>query len=191
MVSFARLFLLPVLHISHQDAVNHRQTNNYKQSAPEQRFARGLGHGASQQHPPNWRRLTALASLSTSRKSGEPLQPKTSPPSRSSPPPLLAPAARKLVPQQRRLHVKILQPCWVACLCCLFLRLALCRSLSLSRCLSLCLCLLCLWLCRLACKAKLSGAHLRPRLGQVGPMWSMLSASWTTSSLCWAYVGLC
>ena len=44
MVSFARLFLLPVLHISHQDAVNHRQTNNYKQSVPEQRFAWGLGH---------------------------------------------------------------------------------------------------------------------------------------------------
>ena len=38
---------LHVLHISHQDPVNHKQTNNYKPSVPEQRFARGLGHGAS------------------------------------------------------------------------------------------------------------------------------------------------
>ena len=27
-------------------------------------------------------------------------------------------------------------------------------------------------------KVKLSGAHLGPRLGQVGPMWSMLGTSW-------------
>ena len=75
--------------------------NNHKHRVARQRFARGLGHGASQQHPPNWRRLTALASLSRSRKSGEPLQ-NTCPPSRSSPP-LLVP--------QRRLRVKILPPC--------------------------------------------------------------------------------
>ena len=69
-------------HVSQQDAVNHRQTNNYTQSVPEQRFARGLQHGASQQHPPTWRRLTALASLCRSRKSREAVQPETSKPSR-------------------------------------------------------------------------------------------------------------
>ena len=31
----------------HQDAVNQKQTNSDKQSVPEQRFVRGLGHGAS------------------------------------------------------------------------------------------------------------------------------------------------
>ena len=37
-------------------------------------------------------------------------------------------------------------------------------------------------------KVKLSGAHLGPRLGQVGPMWSMLGTL-AYVGLCWAYVG--
>ena len=44
---------------------------------------------------------------------------------------LAPPSALMRVPQ-RRLRVKILRPGWVACLCCLFLRLGLSRSLSLS-----------------------------------------------------------
>ena len=66
-------------------------------------------------------------------------------------------------------------------------------SISVSMSLSLSLCLLCLWLCRLACKAKLSGALLRPRLvalgwaklGPCGLCWAHLGPM---SSLCWAYV---
>ena len=34
-------------HTVHQDTVNQKQTNSDKQSVPEQRFVRGLGHGAS------------------------------------------------------------------------------------------------------------------------------------------------
>ena len=126
------MFLLPVRHTSHQDAVNHRQTNSYKQSVPEQRFARGLGHRASQQHPPHGRRLTALASLSRSRKSGEPLQPKTSLPPRSSPPPVIS-----VVSFSVSLSVGL---CVYLCLChclCLFRYLFLPLSLPLSVCLSL------------------------------------------------------
>ena len=139
------------------------QTDKHdKQSVPAQRFARGLGHGASQQHPPNWRRLTALASLKRGRKSGEPLQPKTRPPSRSS---LCsrasAPASttcENLTPRLGRLSLLSLSP-------------SRSRSVSVSVSLSLflCLCLLCLCLCLLALvgpilsKMKLCGAHLRPR----------------------------
>ena len=47
LVLCAFVSFLHVLHILHQDTVNHKHTNNRKQSVPEQRFARGLGHGAS------------------------------------------------------------------------------------------------------------------------------------------------
>ena len=49
-------------------------------------------------------------------------------------------------------------------------------------------------------KVKLSGAHLGPRLGQVGRTWCMLGTSWAhvehMLGLCWpmlgwAYVGVC
>ena len=44
-------------------------------------------------------------------------------------------------------------------------------------------------------KVKLSGAHLGPRLGQVGPMWSMLGTSGAhvepMLGLCWPMLGLC
>ena len=44
-------------------------------------------------------------------------------------------------------------------------------------------------------KVKLPGAHLGPRFGQVGPMWSMLGTSGAhvepMLSLCWPMLGLC
>ena len=41
LVLCAFVSFLHVLHILHQDTVNHKHTNNRKQSVPEQRFARG------------------------------------------------------------------------------------------------------------------------------------------------------
>ena len=76
----ARASLMPATHTPGDDSQVSGDSETFVPAyfvLPEQRLARGLGHRASQQHPPHGRRLTALASLSRSRKSGEPLQPKT------------------------------------------------------------------------------------------------------------------
>ena len=76
----ARASLMPATHTPGDDSQVSGDSETFVPAyfvLPEQRLARGLGHRASQQHPPRGRRLTALASLSRSRKSGEPLQPKT------------------------------------------------------------------------------------------------------------------
>ena len=76
----ARASLMPATHTPGDDSQASGDSETFVPAyfvLPEQRLARGLGHRASQQHPPHGRRLTALASLSRSRKSGEPLQPKT------------------------------------------------------------------------------------------------------------------
>ena len=76
----ARASLMPATHTPGDDSQVSGDSETFVPAyfvLPEQRLARGLGHRASQQHLPHGRRLTALASLSRSRKSGEPLQPKT------------------------------------------------------------------------------------------------------------------